>query len=467
VIRAKGYGFADIAQQEPATPDTPFYLASISKTFTATAVMQLWEQGFLDLDDDIDEYLPFSVRNPNFPDVPITFRMLLDHGSSIRSNFWTVPLTPGIDCPISLEDFVGNYLVPGGSQYDAIQNFNPFPPGAAFQYCNHGYAVLGYLVERISGEPFDQYCQDHIFAPLGMTNTSWRAADFPEFSIAPAMPYLYNHTTQSFDPFGFGGWAGYPAATLTTSANQLAEWLILHMNGGVYQGVQILQPDTVQLMQTPEYTGLVNAFFPGSAYGYGLGFITTDRGPQQREPAIGNGGLFFGSATAMWYRPNERVGVVMMANAQIVQLPQGGFQWIVGWEDAGYFFLVNRLLDEAAEWDGEQYFDVSESFDATSASGQSNACEAGSYVGFTSGGGCYVGLPSRNEARRQAVSNAQAACASFCGGLDACSPSRPTCRGTARVKGLSCSSCFNWGDPNPNWYCEGDYRCACACAGDR
>ncbi len=344
VVWAKAYGFADIDAPRPVTSDTPFYLASISKTFTATAVMQLWEQGLIGLDDDINVYLPFSIRNPVFPSTPITFRMLLSHGSRMGRRDGSIPYTPGQDCPISLPDFLTSFLVPGGSLYNA-GSFLPFPPGAAHSYSNVGYALLGYLVERVSGLTLEQYCQQNIFGPLGMINTSWRKAGYPMFTTQPADMYLFNIASQTYTERGFGGWGAYPAATLTTSANQLAKWLILHMNGGTYQGVQILQPQTVQLMQTP-------VFSDGVHYGYGLGFELPLKIVQAPVPHIGHGGSFPGTATLMGYRPSSRVGIIMMANGGVqADLPNVEFNiysdlWVNGWADAAYLFIHNRLIAE-------------------------------------------------------------------------------------------------------------------------
>src|SRR5262249_55588363 len=112
---AKGYGYADIDKDIPYTANTIQEIASISKPVTATALMKLWEQGLFQLDEPIDSYLPFTVRNPNFPAVPITFRMLLNHTSSIVHN------APGAAMPLGL--FLQNFLSPGGSLYDPKKNY--------------------------------------------------------------------------------------------------------------------------------------------------------------------------------------------------------------------------------------------------------------------------------------------------------------------------------------------------------
>ncbi|MFA6032749.1 MAG: serine hydrolase domain-containing protein [Myxococcota bacterium] len=139
---AKGYGWANIEKKVPATKDTLWMLASVSKTFIVTSVMQLAEAGKIGLDDNVNMHLPFAVDNPGFPAVPVTIRMLLTHKSSIRDN-WDVlnALLVDGDSPIALGDFLRGYLVPGGAYYDAAKNFYPTAPGAVHKYSNIGAAL--------------------------------------------------------------------------------------------------------------------------------------------------------------------------------------------------------------------------------------------------------------------------------------------------------------------------------------
>ena len=169
IVCASASGFANIAEDRPVTPDTLFLVASISKTVTATALMQLYEQGKFKLDDDINDYLAFDVRIPDAPDAPITFRQLLTHTSSIQdSSFFNDFLTKGMDSPITLAELLQGYLTPDGAYYDANDNFQSEAPGEVYEYTNMNFVLIGYLVEVMSGVPFDKYCRDNIFAPLGM-----------------------------------------------------------------------------------------------------------------------------------------------------------------------------------------------------------------------------------------------------------------------------------------------------------
>ena len=153
---AEGYGLADVATSREVTPDTLFTIASVSKTVTATALMTLYEQGKFNLDDDINQYLPFEVRNPNYPDTPITFRMLLTHTSSIQDSdvynqYYTLQTEPVLpDSPIALGDYMKDYLTSEGKLYNAKDNFLEDAPGTTYTYTNTGFGLVGYLVEQIS-----------------------------------------------------------------------------------------------------------------------------------------------------------------------------------------------------------------------------------------------------------------------------------------------------------------------------
>ncbi|MCD4699789.1 MAG: beta-lactamase family protein, partial [Phycisphaerae bacterium] len=134
------YGMANFDTDTAVGYQTLFMLASISKVVTATAIMQLWEDGLFGLDDDVSAYLPFTVTNPNVPGVPITFRMLLTHSSSIRDNWGVMPYYDG-DSPLPLGEYLADYLVPGGAFYSANSFYN-WEPGTDWFYCNNGFALV-------------------------------------------------------------------------------------------------------------------------------------------------------------------------------------------------------------------------------------------------------------------------------------------------------------------------------------
>jgi CubicO group peptidase (beta-lactamase class C family) len=344
IVWSRGYGLADLPGGQPVTPDLPFLLASVSKTVTATAMMQLVEQGLCALDDDVNDYLPFSVRNPAFPNSPITIESLLGHDSSIHNRQEILPITFGADSPIALGDLVADYLTPGGALYDPVLNFLPYEPGTTYEYANIGYAVIGYLVERISGLPFDEYCNIRIFDALGMTRTSWRLADYAAWGIDLATPYYYEPTEQRYFVYPQTGIAHYPAGRLKSSVNDLARFLIAHMNDGLSGGVQLLQPATVALMHTLRPTSFDRW---AGGHGDGLGFSIDEHWASDNRLSIGHTGLLVGAATVMKFRPDTRVGAIVFADSAPGILTPSGTRLIDGWENAVYVDVSARLMDEA------------------------------------------------------------------------------------------------------------------------
>ncbi len=304
------FGYADVQQGIAVADTTVFMLASISKTFVGIAVMQLWEQGLLGLDDDINDHLPFAVTNPFFTAIPITPRMLLAHTSSIAYNaeVWLPLITWGADSPIGLGEFLESYLVPGGTYY-RNSNYNVVVPGHGSQYSNIAYALAGYLVEVISGQSFEEYCQSAIFAPLGMHETSWFLAGLNPDNIA--MPTQYFGGV--FTPYGQYGFPVYPAGQLRTSSLQLARHLIAFMQLGQIDGTRILESSTVELMTTIQYPD-VPPVFPG--YDWGLGWF---RIPYGGGWLWGHTGGIYGVATYMFYNPDENFGIIELTNTNATE----------------------------------------------------------------------------------------------------------------------------------------------------
>ncbi|MFB9329369.1 serine hydrolase domain-containing protein [Paenibacillus aurantiacus] len=289
--RVINYGEADAEKDKPVTDETMFQIASVSKTVTATAVMQLAEQGRIGLDDDINKYLPFHVAHPKFPDTPITFRMLLAHTSGIDNN-WDVYESlytlheGGGDSPLSLETFLSGFLVPGGKWYDEEKNYTKDRPGTTFAYSNIGYGLLGYLVEEVSGMPFPAYTQQYIFEPLGMTSTKWLHADVTDRSRL-AIPY-----TAKNKPIVPHSFPTYPDGALKTTTTDFAKFYLAIMNGG--RGGRgdhgsILTPSSIAEMFKPQadegnqalgwsYDVLNSIYLGGAAQGKTLGHNGSDPG---------------------------------------------------------------------------------------------------------------------------------------------------------------------------------------------
>jgi CubicO group peptidase (beta-lactamase class C family) len=310
VVWTGAYGYARVNAQRPVTEDTLFELASISKTFIATAVMQLWEKGQLDLDADINLYLPFHVVNPHFPDSPITTRMLVAHTSSITDSGAILVSSYVLGDPtILLGQFLKDFLSPEGAYYDPDRNYANAEPGKVWDYSNWGASLAAYLVEVISGIPFDAYCDAYIFEPLGMTETSYRFSDLDLSHIA--MPSGYNVRTGNYLPYGFLGSPLYPAGWVITSAPQLARHLIAFMQFGEIDGVRILQPETVEEMRRIQYPEI-------GAQPFGVFWYYKSL---RDRVLLGHNGGNYGVATEMFFDAQGDVGVILLMNGDWTSRP--------------------------------------------------------------------------------------------------------------------------------------------------
>jgi CubicO group peptidase (beta-lactamase class C family) len=249
IVWNRSYGYAVLEDSTPVADSTLFYLASISKTSVAIALMQAWEHSSFSLDDDVGTLLGFPVRNPYYPDSVISIRMCMTHMSSINDN-WAIlhPLNIQGDSPIPLGEFLEDYLVPGGAYYD-IDNYNPWPPASQDDYCNIGAAICGYIVELLA-DSFPIWCHDSVFDPLSMHETAWFISQLNTSNIA--MPYHWDGSAHI--PYGHIGKPYYPCGTLRTSSRQLARLLTAFMQYGVIDDtVRLLDSTTVAIMTTSQY----------------------------------------------------------------------------------------------------------------------------------------------------------------------------------------------------------------------
>lgn len=302
LIWADAIGYANKKAKKAASADTRYLIASISKAITAVAAMQLYEQNKLDLDADISNYLPYSVRNPNHSDEKITVRQLLNHSSSISDdhvnqfdfNCW------GVDCALPLSLYTRNFLDTKGQYYSA-NTFYTYAPGTKGNYTNLGYALLGYIVEQVANKPFDVYCKQQIFLPLGMTKTEWRIAETPlnEWAVLYSPSISSNNEYYSFPDYPDGG--------LKTTVNDLSKFLRMLILKGTFKGKQILKPGTVDLMEQPTLSFSVG---PGTLE-YGLGMFYTDL---KGKKLYGHSGGEQGASTGMYFDPSTNVGVIVFTN---------------------------------------------------------------------------------------------------------------------------------------------------------
>jgi CubicO group peptidase (beta-lactamase class C family)/fluoride ion exporter CrcB/FEX len=256
VLFAKGYGYADVKNKKPVSADeTLFRCGSISKLFTWTSVMQLQEQGKVDLDHDINDYLDFKI--PYTFQKPITLRNLMTHTPGFEEGIKDLILEH------SGEPDLGSYL----------KNHLPaeiFPPGTTPAYSNYGAALAGYIVQRVSGIPLDEYINRNIFQPLGMIHSSFKQPLPAE--LLPLMSGGYGIASEDAKPFEVV--TAWPAGSLSISAGDIARFMIAHLQNGRYGDATILRPETAELMHTrqfgldPGLNGIACGFYEESLNGH-------------------------------------------------------------------------------------------------------------------------------------------------------------------------------------------------------
>lgn len=324
------YGLAHLEQGKPVNPHTVYRIASISKSIMATAIMQQFEKGKFQLDDDISHYLGYEVRNPNFPNTPVTFKHLFTHTSSLQDEYVDFVMSSYNDNPPSLKEI----LVPGGKFYsDAV--WGNYEPGDVdhFVYSNLASIVVATLLEKLSGERFDVYCKNNIFKPLGMNETSFNIEDINLEEIA----VLYNFDEEqntfaaSLDSAGknrpkkidlsnyvpgTNGGIFSPQGGARSTAQDLTKFLIAHMNGGTYNDAQILMPETVQLMHREHWSGLPQAQDESFYRSKGIHFIiTNDLVPGQTVK--GHSGDAYGMLSGLYFDENYERGIVFLTNGSV------------------------------------------------------------------------------------------------------------------------------------------------------
>ncbi len=237
VLLQKGYGYADLKTRKPVDPAaTIFRLASISKLFTWTCVMQLVEQGKLDLDTDVNRYLDFQIR-PAFSK-PITLRNLMTHTGGFEEEGRDVIVTNPKQA-VTLRDFLLRN-----------QPKRLFTPGTVPAYSNYGVGIAGYIVQRVSGQPFERYVEQHVFLPLKMMNSTFYQP--PPASLRRLPSEGYPSDTEK-PPIGFEIFNPVPAGGVSSTAADMGRFAQALLNGGELDGNRILKPETLQAMWTPQF----------------------------------------------------------------------------------------------------------------------------------------------------------------------------------------------------------------------
>jgi len=288
VLTEKGYGVADLKSRRPVDPRaTLFRAGSVSKLFTWTAVMQQVEAGKIDLDADVNRYLDFTI--PAYDGKPVTMRDLMTHTAGFAEV--VKHLFPGdAKSLLPLDRFVASTLP-----------HRIFPPGEVPAYSNYGAALAGYIVQRTSGEPFDQYVARHIFAPLGMNHSSFTQP--LQSDLLAGMASGYPDTSGRAAAYEFVGPA--PAGSLAITGDDISHFMIAHLNNGQYGSARILQDATARQMHAPQVQHVP------PLNGMALGFYHEDR---NGHVIIGHGGDTVAFHSDLHLLLNDDVGLFISMN---------------------------------------------------------------------------------------------------------------------------------------------------------
>jgi CubicO group peptidase (beta-lactamase class C family) len=313
LVWSKGYG-------DQPDLDTVYMIGSVTKMFTASAIMQLCDNNTIDLDTDIDNYIPFSVRNPNHPSIPITIRDVLTHSSGISHpdkplwdfdeeliNWANINIGWNLtawDPRPTLGEFLNGSLNPAGLYYKS-DSWRNFIPGTDWQYSNLGYLLLAYIVEQVTNKSYVNYLQDNILDPLDMSSTGF---NYTNFMGRNAIPHEQAGTEliegPLYNQYGIGDGA------LRSTIPDLAKFLIAHMNQGSYNHTQILQPQTIDLMQTSQFSMFGSTLGGYSYSGQGLGWGVF------KDNIVSHSGAIAGYMANMAFKTvnNGKYGIMVMLN---------------------------------------------------------------------------------------------------------------------------------------------------------
>ncbi len=264
-------------------------IGSTSKLFTWTAVMQLVEQGKLDLDRDVNDYLDFKI--PHDFGRPVTLRDLMNHRGGFEEGLKDILRTDPHGLP-STEAYLKEHPRP-----------MLFPPGQVPAYSNYGASLAGYIVQRVSGEPFERYVERHILAPLGMAHSSFDQPLPERFAAAASKGYQ----TASLPPVAYEQVVTRPAGSATTTASDMSRFMIAHLQHGRLDDAQILRPETAERMHSP--SEIAPPGFATMAHGF-------FREEHNGHLVIGHGGDTVVFHTELDLLPNEGVGIFYTFNSR-------------------------------------------------------------------------------------------------------------------------------------------------------
>lgn len=352
-------GLRDYERNLPVNENTKYRIASISKFVLTTAMMKLYDQKRLDLDEDVSTYLGFTLRNPRHPDTPITVRMLLTHTSSINEGESYDPFLMASYNNVSNPLPFNELLVPGGRFFSDAMWRNE-GPGEYFTYCNANFGLAGTIIEKITGQRFEEFMQQNLFIPLGITGSyiAEGVTDINNLAVIYGTeegkwkPGTDDYKGVMSSPRDFSGYRTgtnaivfSPQGGLRISAAELARVMILHMNKGKYNGESIVSKKSIRLMHRAHFIstnknsddqgvrkgnqGLSVQILPETAAGVilpaGSGFL-------------GHSGSAYGLQSDFFFDPKRKYGFIFITNG-ILDGPKAG--------PSGSFYTFEEALIKA------------------------------------------------------------------------------------------------------------------------
>ena len=300
IIYNHSFGYKDLEQKLPLQNDHIFRIASISKSFTTTAIMQLVAKKQISLDQDVSELVGFKVRNPKFPSTVITLKMLLSHRSSINDS----------------EGYFSLDAIDPAKNPNWEKSYNAYEPNKGYMYCNLNYNLAGSILEKITGVRFDQYIQQQILDPLGLYGgynvnalDSNLIAKLYEYNRDSAKfiysPNAYAPRTEEINNYTMGRSTPIfsPTGGMKISANNLATYMIMHSQLGKYKGGRMISKKLSQQMQA----------IISEEENYGMALETSTQ-LIPGKTMIGHTGVAYGLYSIMFFEPKEKIGFVVISN---------------------------------------------------------------------------------------------------------------------------------------------------------
>lgn len=301
IIYSKSFGSKNLAEKVSLSNNDLFRIASISKSFSATAIMQLVEAGKMTLNDDFSDLIGFKIRNPKYPEKVITLKMVLSHTSSINDS----------------EGYFNLDAINPAKNANWAKCYNDYEPGKGYEYCNLNFNMIGAVIEKYSGERFDNYIKNHILEPLNLyggycidsldhskfaTLYEYNPKITEKFTASPSAyhprrdeikNYTLGYTTPIFSPTG----------GMKISASDLAKYMTMHMYKGSYKGTKIISKKSAKIMQTKL----------SDEENYGLALLQTTN-LIDGKLMIGHTGSAYGLYSVMFFNPKEEFGIVAITN---------------------------------------------------------------------------------------------------------------------------------------------------------